>query len=104
MDHFLIQATLFERYFVVCRDKELREKIRRMIERACNWELKSITEDGQVLVGNSTRVGNEKARSGKVKHVNTKELLQALSNATAVTGNEKYRQSAALVARAHGWY
>jgi hypothetical protein len=93
-----------ERYFVVCHDNELRSRVERMIERALNWELAMITNDGQVLVGDSTRIENEKSRSGKVKHVNTKELLQALSFATTITGDKKYRDKAALVAHARGWY
>jgi hypothetical protein len=93
-----------ERYFVVCPDKQLRMRIRNMIEQASNWELAMITSDGEVLVGNSTRIENEKSHSGKVKHVNTKELLQALSYATTITGNKKYREKAALVAHARSWY
>lgn len=93
-----------EHYFVVCHDNELKARVKRMIERAANWELTMITNDGQVLVGDSTRVGNETSRSGKVKKVNTKELLQALSYATTIIGDKKYRDKAALVARAHNWH
>ncbi len=93
-----------ERYFVVCNDNSLRAQIKTMIQQASDWELGMIMNDGQVLVGDSTRVGNEKARSGKVKHVNTKELLQALSFATTITGDKRYRDKAAWVARAHNWY
>jgi len=93
-----------ERFFIVCHDNELRLRVLGMIEQASNWELAMINYDGQVLVGDSTRIGNEKSRSGKVKHVNTKELLQALSYATTITGDKKYRNKGALVARAHDWY
>lgn len=93
-----------ERYFVVCPDNKLQARIKKMIQQASNWELTMITKDGQVLIGDSTRVENEKSRSGKIKHVNIKELLQALSFATTITGDKKYREKAVLIARTHNWY
>lgn len=93
-----------ERFFVVCPDKELQARIDKMIVQASNWELGMIGSDGQVQAGNSTRIGNEKSRGGKIKHVNNKELLQALSSATTITGDKQYKEKAALVAHARGWY
>jgi hypothetical protein len=93
-----------ERYYVVCSDSALKAHIKKMIALGCDWELTMITAGGQVTTGNSTRVGNEKSRSGKVKHVNTKELLQALSYATTITANPVYRERAVAVARANNWY
>lgn len=92
-----------ERYLVVCHDQTEQTQVKGMIEKACNWEIAMIGDDGQVNVGNSTRMGNEAAHSGKIKHVNTKEVLQALTYASKITGDERYRNRASLVARAHGW-
>jgi hypothetical protein len=93
-----------EKYFAACQDAREQAKVQEMIERAANWEISMIGPDGQVNIGDSTRVEAEAARSGKIKHVNTKELLQALAYATTITGEQKYLNKAALVARARGWY
>jgi hypothetical protein len=92
-----------ERYFIVCRDSALQGRVKEMIEEASDWELSRIGDDGKVAIEHSTRIEIEKSRSGKLKHVNTKELLQALSFATTITGDKKYREKAALIAQAHSW-
>ena len=93
-----------ERYFSVCPYSGLRARIKEMIKYASDWELTRINDDGEVSIEHSTRIEVEKSRSGKVKHVNTKELLQALCYATTITGDKKYKDKAVLVAQAHSWY
>jgi hypothetical protein len=92
-----------ERYYTVCPDAALRAAIKKMIVQALRWELGRIDERGRVSPVGSSRVGREVGRTGTVKKVDYKSLVQALVVATALTGDGAYKEVAARVAVAVKW-
>jgi hypothetical protein len=59
--------------------------------------------DGSIDAGGSTRVGAERARSGKIKEVNYAEILQALVFASQALGEPSWRIAARKIAELRHW-
>jgi hypothetical protein len=90
------------RYYPSCTDIALRTGLVGMLQKGGGWLRNRVGEDGNLEVVGSTRVGGqEKQRWGKIKSVNYMEVLQAFCFAGTITGEDKFRQTASLIAHAH---
>jgi hypothetical protein len=85
------------RYFAVCLDPQVKEKIKQMVVRGLDWLLARTDDRGLVSPEGSTRTGKEKLRNGVLKEMNYMEFLQVLCYAHQVIGDVRYRTVAAAV-------
>jgi len=91
------------RYLPVCRTPALRGRLRAMVRRAVKLELSNMEGDGAINADNSTRIGKEHARSGKLKDVPYGEILQALVYGAHALPQPQWFEPATRVARLRGW-
>jgi len=91
------------RYLPVCRTPALRAGLRAMVRRAVELELSNMETDGTINAGDSTRIGHEHARSGKLKEVPYGEILQAMVYAAHALPQPQWLEPAARLARLRGW-
>ncbi len=99
----MVGALMALRYWPVCRDSALRMRLATAIRRAIMGELARQKEDGSIDAGGSTRVGAERARSGKIKEVNYAEVLQALVFASQGLGEPSWLDAARKIAVLRQW-
>jgi hypothetical protein len=102
----MVDALEGARYYTTlnCQSSaDLMTRVRRMIEKTCRWEMRRILATGEIDVSGSTRMLKETGRSGAIKHINYKEIVQAFSYAAAVTGDAAYAETAQRLARSQGW-
>ena len=91
------------RYWLVCPDPELRQKMTEMIRRGMLWEANRIDAKGVVNMAGSTRTGHDHERSGTVKKVNDKEVYLAFVYAWEITGEARFREVAKSLNAATDW-
>jgi hypothetical protein len=90
------------RYFPSCKDRALQAGLAGMIRKGGEWLCGRLGQDGNLVVAGSTRVaGQEKQHWGKTKGVNYMEALQTFCHAGTITGEERFRRAARLIARTH---
>ncbi len=102
----MVDALEGARYYTTLRcsrDAELMAKVRRMLEKTCRWEMQRMSASGEIEVEGSTRMLKEKGRSGTVKHPNTKEIIQAFTYTSLITGTPEFAEAAQRAAKAQGW-
>lgn len=92
-----------ERYLTTCPSPELRSRVKDMIVRGLDWLAQRVDEAGQVATEEDTRTGTEASRSGTVKSIDYKTMIQAFSIATTITGDGSYREVARRLAVGRGW-
>jgi len=63
------------------------------------YELTKLDDEGKLSVAGSTRVGAEPGRGGRIKTVNYKEVVEGLALAARITGDQRFRDAAAKIAR-----
>jgi hypothetical protein len=90
-------------YENVCTDPALKQGIKTMATKALANALTKVGPDGTVSMEGSTRVGQEESRSGVVKTLDYKNLLQGLIFADRLTGEAHFREAAQRIAKGHGW-
>ena len=76
---------LAERFETVCPDAGLCSEVQAMIVKGLQWEEGAINSAGQVSLDGSTRTELELSRSGTIKTVDYKTMVQAFSVATTIT-------------------
>jgi hypothetical protein len=91
------------RYATVADDPALEEKVKAMVVKGLEWELPRIDAKGQVSIEGSTRVGHERGRSGEVKTVDSKTIVQALSMGAKLTGQSVFQDASIRVAAGRKW-
>jgi hypothetical protein len=74
-----------------------------MIRRALRVQLRKVDPQGEVSVAGSTRTGRETARSGRIKQIDYKTIVQSLVFGAAVTGEPAFRSAAERIAARRGW-
>jgi hypothetical protein len=82
----------------VCRTPSLRAALRAMVRRAVELELSNMDGNGAISADDSTRIGHEYARSGKLKVVPYGEILQALVYAAHALPQPQWLEPAARLA------
>jgi hypothetical protein len=85
------------RYYTVCTDAALRGRIRTMIEKGLRWELTNVDSHGDVSDATSTRAGKEKGRSGAVKKIDYKVIIEVFTFGSAITGDATFEKIAAKI-------
>ena len=78
-------------------------RVRQMLEKACRWEQRRIQPDGKIDPAGSTRIFKEASRSGKIKQVNYREVVQAFSHVAVITGDKEFAETARVLAQGQGW-
>lgn len=91
------------RYLPVCGDAALRSRIRNMVRRATQPEIDRMAPDGSIDLQDSTRVGKEHARNGKLKDVPYGEIMQALVYGSHALPEPSWKAPAERIARLRGW-
>jgi hypothetical protein len=102
----MVDALEGARYYATldCRTSaDLMSRVRRMIEKTCRWEMRRILATGEIDVTGSTRMLKEKGRAGAIKRTNYKEIVEAFTFASVITGDPVYAQTAGRLARFQGW-
>ncbi len=102
----MVDALNGARYYTTLKcpaQAELAARVRRMIEKTCQWEMRRILPSGEIDVNGSTRMLKESGRGGAIKHTNYKEIVEAFTWASVITGNPVYGQTAERLAKAQGW-
>ncbi|QEH34218.1 hypothetical protein OJF2_27530 [Aquisphaera giovannonii] len=92
-----------ERYLSACTYPDMRIRVRASIVRGLDWLASRIDERGGVDVSGDTRTGVESSRSGRVKGIDYKSMLQAFSIGASQAGNPSYRDVAIRLAASRGW-
>ncbi|MDG3005862.1 hypothetical protein [Paludisphaera mucosa] len=92
-----------ERFLTTCRSPELRGQVEAMIVRGLGWLSARVGADGQVASSDDSRTGTEASRSGTVKSIDYKTMIQAFSFATTTTTDVVYRNVARRLAVGRGW-
>jgi hypothetical protein len=90
-------------YLPVCQNASLRAKLRAMIRRATQPEIDRMAADGSISLEDSTRVGKEHSRSGKLKDVPYGEILQALVYGAQALPEPQWMEPARKIALLRGW-
>jgi hypothetical protein len=98
-----VGVLLAERYATVCTDPGLRAQTVDLINRALRWEMTRIDANGTVSIDDSTRVGQETSRSGAIKTVDYKTIVQAFALGSAITSDPTYEDVATLIATGRDW-
>ena len=91
------------RYLPICTNPGLRIRIREMARRAAQPEIDRMAPDGSISLEDSTRVGKEHARSGKLKDVPYGEILQALVYGAHALPEPGWMAPAERIARLRNW-
>jgi hypothetical protein len=94
---------LASEYMTVCTDPTLCNAINDMIQRGLNWELSKIDTQGNVSAVCSTRTRVERGRSGALKTINHREIIQALTTGSIITGDTNFLTNAQNVALNRQW-
>jgi hypothetical protein len=74
-----------------------------MIDLGLRWVLTKVDAQGHISLEGSTRTGKELGRSGTVKTIDYKNILQALAFGTAITGDARYKVAAEHIAIERKW-
>ena len=82
---------------------ELMARIRRMLEKTCQWEMRRLLPNGEIDVTGSTRMLIEHGHNGQLKHTNYPEVIQAFVHTALITGKPEYAEVAKRIARGQGW-
>lgn len=99
----MVGVLMAVRYLPVCGNPGLRERIRNMVRRAAQPEIDRMAPDGSIDLENSTRVGKEHARNGKLKDVPYGEIMQALVYGALALPEPGWMAPAERIARLRGW-
>lgn len=91
------------RFWTVCDDAELRDRVAAMIVKGMHWEAAKIDEEGTLAIDGSSRVGKEDSRDGKQKKVNYRNLIQALRGADRIHPEPVFSVASRRVAVGRGW-
>jgi hypothetical protein len=91
------------RYLPVCQNAALRGRLRAMVRRAAQPEIDRMAPDGSIGLSNSTRVGKEHARNGKLKDVPYGEIMQALVYGAHALPEPSWMVPAERIAQLRGW-
>lgn len=94
---------LAARYYTVCQDPELRARLRTMMAKALHAEEKRVKETGEIDTSDSTRIGHEKNRVGKVKGPGYPNYIQGLVWGDLLLHDPSYRDEARKMATFKGW-
>ena len=84
-------------------DAALMEEVRNMMRKTCDWEMGHQLSDGSIDVAGSTRMLKETDRSGEVKHINYKEVVESFTFTSMVTGDPKYLEAARRIVAFLKW-
>ena len=103
VNYQMVGVLMAGRYYAVCSNTELRAQVRAMIQRAGEFEMTKMDSQGLLSTAGSTRMGHEPGRSGKIKTVAYKEVLQAFVFAAQITGDKRFRSCAERVAAGQKW-
>jgi hypothetical protein len=90
-------------YYSVCSDAALRRGLKEMAGKALASALPRVNPDGTVSLEGSTRVGQEKGRSGTTKTLDYKNMLQGLIFADRLIADPRFRDTAQRLAKGAGW-
>ena len=96
-------SLMAERYCATCRSAADRDDVRAMIVRGLDWLSTKIDASGAVSTEDDARTGMEASRSGTIKTIDYKTMIQAFSVAATLTGNASYRTVARNLASGRGW-
>lgn len=99
----MVGVLFVERYFPTCRSDALKKRLAAAMERAVAVTLMRQQKDGSIDVSDSTRVGSELTRAGKVKGFNYPEGVQTLVFGSLLFGRQDWRQPAELMVKLNGW-
>jgi hypothetical protein len=99
----MVGVLFVERYFPTCRSDALKKRLAAAMERAVAVTLMRQQKDGSIDISDSTRVGSELTRAGKVKGFNYPEGVQTLVFGSHLFGRQDWRQSAELMVKLNGW-
>jgi hypothetical protein len=99
----MVGALFAERYFPSCRSEALKKRLTAAMERAVSVTLMRQQKDGSIDISDSTRVGSELTRAGKVKGFNYPEGVQTLVFGSHLFGRQDWRQAAELMVKLNGW-
>jgi hypothetical protein len=94
---------LAERYYTVCPSPALQAQILGMMVKGLHRDEAVISPTVQVSDVGSTETGVGTSRSGTIKTIDYKTMIQAYSLATTLTGDPSYRAVANEIAEGLGW-
>ena len=89
--------------YSVCSDAALRRGLKEMAGKALASALPKVNPDGTVSLEGSTRVGQEKGRSGTTKTLDYKNILQGLVFADRLLADPRFRDTAQRLAEGAEW-
>ena len=81
----------------------MRGALRAMMQKALDYELTKLDDQGKLSIAGSTRMGAEPGRGGRIKTVNYKEVVEGLVLAAAITGDRRFHDAAAKIALGQGF-
>jgi hypothetical protein len=98
-----VSVLMAGRYWGVCPEPSVRGALRAMMQKALDYELTKLDDQGKLSVAGSTRMGAEPGRGGRIKTVNYKEVVEGMVLAATITGDRRFHDAAAKIALGQGF-
>jgi hypothetical protein len=85
-------------YVLLSKPGNLRSRSMAALRNGLDWLETTVTADGSISLGSSTRIGKESARNGELKHIPYVTIGSAFAWGGATTGDRKYGDIARRIA------